>query len=262
MKSQVKLQVTKNYGLFREVLENRAVNLNTRPRRDLKKSMQTHGYLPAYPLYCTRKNGSLEIRDGQHRLATARALGLPVWYVVCDEVAEVAAINNTQCKWKLCDYAEAFAKGGNQNYQEVLDFAEAHKIGISDSVMILAGSVGETGFGGGVYFKKGLFVVHDRPRADRVVRLYYAMKTLCDTVRGRGFIPAIIAFCRIDGVDDDRLIMGARKRPQLLIKYGTRDGYLMMFETLYNFGRARKVPIKIDAENVIAGRHKGKNIPS
>lgn len=256
-KSQTgKMHATKNYSLFRRVEANRAVDLDTKARRNLRRSMETYGFLRWYPLSCVRRNGHLVIRDGQHRLETAKELGIAVWYVVEDAEPDIAEINNTQVVWKLKDYAHKFSQAGNKHYQEAMDFAEAHGMAIGVAAQILAGGVGNAC--SAPSFKAGLFVVKDRSIADRVVRIYHAIHDINADVRGCNVIAAICAVCQIKGIADDRLIKGAKRYPEALKKYGSRDGYLDMLEQIYNYGRSHKDPIKIAAENVIQSRRKAR----
>jgi len=247
---------TKNYGLFHSNTKNRPVDVSK--RRDLRESMTKYGYIPAYPIHCVRENSKLTVIDGQHRLAIAQELNLPVSYMVCDDAdVNIPALAKTQRVWKCCDYAGSFAAQGKAAYQELIDFAVQHNLPLSTSLSILSdqgGSINATSNTARKY-KNGEFVVKNRGQADRVARLYAAMSTYAPQIKTRFFIAALWAVCCVPGLDEERLVSGARRCPENLIKYGNRDAYLTMLEHIYNFGRTKKVPLKIEAENILSKRN-------
>ncbi len=256
-----KLQKTTDYKRFTYVQSNRTVNLQPKRRQDLRESMEKHGYLEAYPLYCTNGRGRLVIRDGQHRLAVARELGLPVYYVVCEQAAAIPMINTTQVAWGLKDYAQAFAAEGNPHYAELQDFALRHGLPLSICVSVLSNETPSDGGNNGnvlVAFRRGDFKVTSRAMGDRVASLYSEISRINREARGRWFLSALFAVCLIPGFDGSRLVKGARRCREAIQKYGSRDGYLQMIETLYNYGRRTKEPVKISAENVLASRNPSK----
>jgi len=257
MATKPTLQKTKKYGMFTNTEDNRTVRLNTASRKRLRKSMQQHGYLPAYPIKCCRVNGTLVVQDGQHRLAVAQELGLPVYYVVDDTQIDIPTIQGTQEKWKPRDYAESYAKRGNRHYQDLLEFADVYEIPLGVARQILGGNncckISGSGSSSNsiLKFNMGRFEITSRDNAERVVDLYYGLGKLNPKCKTRFLIGALFAFTQIEGVDDKRLLAHARRKPELICKYGSRDGYLDMLETIYNFGSRVHTPIRIPAENCI-----------
>ena len=252
---KAKLNVTKNYDLFETVDQNRAVDTSTKKRRDLRLSMIEHGYIPAYPIYVTRNgSGHLIIRDGQHRLETAASLQLPVYYIVCKAKADIATINNTQVVWKLKDYARAFAESGNSNYKELIEFSKVYEIPISVCISILGNCSSKASGPNLAKFRTGGFKITSPEFAERIANLYRRLAALSNDVKNARLVQALFGFCLVDGVDDERLIKGAKRDSGKLKKFGTREGYLEMFETIYNLGRQKKVSIKFPAENILRQR--------
>jgi hypothetical protein len=247
-----RLMHTRKYDLFSFVGENRPVDLSK--RRSLRESMGKYGFIPAYPLHCKMDDAKrLTIRDGQHRLAVAQELGLPVWYVVCVDDASIPLINSTQKRWSVADYAGSYAKQGNKHYQELLDFHRQHGIALSMAAAILAdtGSAGNTQ----AAFRDGLFVVKSRELADRIARLFVAITATEPACKTYLLVQTLYAICRVEGMDDDRLISNVRRCPELLRKYGSREGYLDMLERVYNYGRHTRYALKIEAENAMRARN-------
>jgi ParB-like chromosome segregation protein Spo0J len=76
-----KIVNTRNYRLFeRDSGENRPLDI--KKHKKLMESMKKYGFLEVFPVVVTRNGGDkLIVKDGQHRIAIAEALGLPVYYV-------------------------------------------------------------------------------------------------------------------------------------------------------------------------------------
>lgn len=246
-----KLMSTKNYDLFSYDKENRPLELDKRSK--LRRSLRIHGFIAAYPLHVVVKRSRLFIRDGQHRLAIARELGISVFYVICDDAADIAELNDTQQKWKINEYAGRYAAAGNQNYVEVIEFSARHAIPISTSMAILGDNAQERNLM--EKFKRGDFLVRSRDRAERIAKLYTQLGSINRIVRTRFLLGALFAACLVADLDDDQLVRGAKRAPELLMKFGTRDGCLDMLERVYNFGRKTKFPLKISAENALRQRN-------
>lgn len=243
--SSKSIMTTKNYRMFHVSEDNRPLDLSK--RKSLRDSMKAYGFLKSFPISCVR-NGSkrLIVKDGQNRLAIAEELGLPVHYFVEDVDYDIATVNNAQQKWSMKDYAMKWASQGRQPYCELLAFIEQHSMPISLGLSLLSGS---SHYSGEVRrkFKTGDFQVSDYDFADRVAGVYVQLVALSPVVRSRNCLSAMIAAMRVSGFDCKRLIDGAKKRPEKLKSYATRECYLDMIEDLYNFNRSKLVPIKLPA---------------
>uniref|UniRef100_A0A6M3KW12 ParB-like N-terminal domain-containing protein n=1 Tax=viral metagenome TaxID=1070528 RepID=A0A6M3KW12_9ZZZZ len=247
----LKFQATKNHGLFVPSDHNRPVTL--RGRKGLVESMRKHGFLPYYPIVCKRVNWTLQIVDGQHRLAAAQVLGIPVWYVVVRESDDfnVAEVNAEQKPWTNRDYAECFAAmdGGNKHYQAVLDFSKTYHVAVSLAAGVLAGVT--TFHIVRRSFKAGTFQIASKTFAAEVLTLYLELGALESSIKGQRMLTACLAVCKWSGFSGSRLLQGAKRCREKLVPYGTRDAFLGMFEELYNYGRAKKAALRIEALNAI-----------
>jgi hypothetical protein len=254
-----KLTVTRNYDLF-FFSGNRPVVLESGKRRLLRKSMQRYGYIQGFPVLCRRENGRLIVLDGQHRLTIAKELGLPVSYTVdCerDTPIEVHQINNTQKCWEPRDYVEVHAAAGKQDYKDILEFADRHGMPVAISAAIL----GDHGGGNNIRrsIADGSFKVRSRGSADRVANLFRELTKISRVVKSHLLIGALFAICQVEGMDDQRIIRGANRSPESLVKYGSKEAYLTMLEDLYNLGHSKnRVPLKFMAESAMRNRNPAK----
>lgn len=235
---------TKNYGQFVRSEENRPVDLSS--HKKLLESMKEYGFIPEFPIVCTRDSDNrLIIKDGQHRLAIATHLGIPVFWAESDVQFDTAKINCTAKTWQAKDYANTFAMSGKSDYQEGIDFAIQHGIPITIAFSLLGGTV--TFRNVREKFFSGNFKVSDRKWAGSVAGIYGFLSGLSSKVRNVRFIAACMAVCRVEGFDPKRLLANAERCSDKLQSFSTRDAYLDMLEDIYNFGRNKLVPLKIQA---------------
>lgn len=245
------ITATKNYRLFTVSDENRP--RDAKKHKKLRASMQEYGFLPSFPVVCARdKSGALVIKDGQHRLMFAEELGLPVYYTVESTDFDIAVVNSTSKTWALIDYAQKHALHGIQSYVEGLAFAERFGLPIGTAFALLGGT---TTFGNiQNAFIDGTFKIRDRAWAESVAILYGGLVAISKDIVNKRLIEACMACCRVDGFDAKRLIQGAQRNREALAAYSTRDGYLDMMESVYNYGRRQLMPLKVSAIQAMRDR--------
>jgi len=250
-KETKRINATKNYRLFARSDENRPLDIAR--HKKLEKSMKTYGFLSCFPIVCYRnEQKQLVVKDGQHRLAIAETLGLPVYWVEDSTDFDVAKINSSAQVWKLADYAQKYAANGVESYREGLDFSEQHQLPIGTSFSLLAGTTEFKNISNSFY--DGSFKVKDRAWADAVAGIYKPLTVLSPLVRSARFVEACMCLCRVDGFDASRLIHSAERCREKLVSYSTREAYLDMLDEVYNFGRSKRVALKFQATEAMRQR--------
>lgn len=240
-----KIQATKNYRLFvRHHDENRPLTPEKRQR--LKDSMKKYGFLKCYPIICFRdSDGKLIVKDGQHRLAIAEELGITVHWVLADTDFDVALVNATVKGWSKRDYAMKYAANGVKAYEEILDLHERHAISVTMAAQLLGGTATFQNISKS--FHSGTFKIKDRKWAEAVASLYAQLGNISRQLKDGHFLSSLMACCRVKDFDSDRLLNGAQKCREKLVKYGSREGYMDMLEQIYNFNRSKLFGLKIAA---------------
>jgi hypothetical protein len=239
-----KLQVTKNYRLFSRSIDNRP--LSEKNHKKLLRSMQRNGFLPCFPLACVREpNGNLIVYDGQHRLAYAETLGLPVYFVVLDKPFDIAEVNCAQEKWNTRNFAETFAAQNKQAYKIGLEFTDRHQLPIGIAFGLLAGTCSFTNIQ--EYYYGGTFKVKDMPYAEMVGAIYSQIIAISPIAKNARLIEACMAIGRVKDFDSARLVKGCERCREKLVAYSTRDAYLDVLEIVYNFGRKQLFALKNEA---------------
>jgi hypothetical protein len=248
------IKTTADYSAFERSADNRPVNL--KKHKNLIESMKQFGFLKCFPVVCVRSGKSLVVKDGQHRLAVAQMLGLPVHYVEADKDFDIAVINCTSKSWELRDYAAKFAENGHEDYAEGLHFSEQYRISIGVSFCLLAGTTCQSTLRR--QFADGDFAVKDRDWAHRVAGTYRKFMDIAGKgINGRPVMEALMAACRVKQFNPTRLLEGAEKHREMIANYSSRDACLTMLEKIYNHNRLAKnlFALKIEAEKAMRDRN-------
>lgn len=239
-----KIQTTKNYRLFSRSDENRPTDL--RKHKKLERSLRKYGFLRSFPIVCHRnKAGSLIVKDGQHRLAIAESLGLAVHWVEEAVDFDIAEINCSPIGWTVRDYAQKHMSNGKADYEEGLDFAAEFGLPIGNAFALLAGT---TNYGNiREVFQSGDFRVKDRDWARAVAGIYAPLCAMSHGVHNVRFLEACMGVCRVEEFDAKRLLHSAGRCREKLVSYSTKEAYLDMLESIYNFHRSRLFGLKAAA---------------
>jgi hypothetical protein len=246
-----KIQITKNYRLFKKSVENRPLNIIKHAK--LKESMQTYGFLASFPIVCRRdENGDLVVMDGQHRLYFAEELKLPVAWVEEEKKFDIAFINSVVGPWNIRDYAMKFAANGKEHYQEAIEFADLHGLPIGIAFAMLYGSV--TFHNLKKQFMAGEFEIRDFFWAERVATLFNNLVSIKAELKSARLLESCMGCCRVVEFDPKRLVRNARRCGEKLISYATKEGYMGMLEEIYNFGHSDKLSLKLKAIEAMRSR--------
>jgi hypothetical protein len=248
-----KLLSTTNYALFAKDIKNR--NYAPEKHKDLFASMRLHGFLPDYPISVWKnEKGDLVVKRGQHRLAFAEQLALPVWYVINEFEIDSADLERAESvPWTHIDYAENWLHRDKPNYQELIEYSTRSGIPMALSASLLMGTVSFNNIQ--LQFLSGEFVVRDRAYAETVATVYIAFKTFSRAMNGVHLIKAIASAARVEGFEAQRLISNISECPGALKKYSTRDGFLEMLEEIYNFRKKSPVALKFNAIQAMRARN-------
>lgn len=246
------VNVTKDYRLFERSDDNRVVNL--KKRKKLVESMKLYGFLRSFPICCVRNGDKhLVVKDGQHRLAIAEQLGLPVYWIEETTDFDVAIVNSTSKTWVLRDYAEKYARNGCRQYATGVEFADRFGVPIGTAFSLLAGTTSFTNIQ--PEFVAGKFKIKDLEWAECVGTVYSGVVEISPDVRSVRFIEACMACARVNGFDAARIIHNARQCRERLVSYSTRDAFLEMMEYVYNFKRQKTLPLKFLAVQAMRERN-------
>lgn len=248
-----KLQSTKNYAKF----ECAAFNREVKKTGALRKSMQKHGFIPAYPIHCeTRPNAKLAIVGGHHRFEVAKELGLPVYYVVADGLdVTIHEMETATNRWAVSDYLHSFCALSMEPYLVVKEFHERTGITLNLCISMLGGDTAGSGNHTNA-FKAGTYVVKDVEHAEIVGDI----TTFCTSAgvsfsSNSYFTQAISKMCRAEEFEPEIFKRRVSANPALMIRQPNVDAYMQLIEDVYNrLAKSKRLPLKFLADKAVSKR--------
>tara|TARA_R100001594_G_scaffold146879_2_gene198957 strand:+ start:110 stop:865 length:756 start_codon:yes stop_codon:yes gene_type:complete len=124
---------TEDYEMFKKMKHNRYVR--EQHVQKLKKSMKERYY--HIPLVVTK---DFEIADGQNRFEAIKSLGLPVYFIVLENITvkDVKKMNMNQEGWSRKEWAESYKSEGLTNYVYYLNIRKEFKVSHTVALALLA----------------------------------------------------------------------------------------------------------------------------
>lgn len=137
---QLSLQKTTNYKQFKTLPHNREIN--KRQVINIENSIKILDLTMFSPIMV--KNNY--IIDGQHRFNACMNLGLPVYFIELNTLAEkdvvtaIALLNNNSKNWSAEDFLHLYCQLGVESYMKVKDFMNDTKVSsLSVAIYFLSG---------------------------------------------------------------------------------------------------------------------------
>lgn len=239
----MKVMETMNYDKFELLPFNRPVMRTEK----LKKSMQRHGWIDAYPMHCIRnhKNGKLKIKAGHHRFTVARGLGIPVKYIVCNDDATIHELEQSTTKWTAKDYLLSHLREGkNPAYETVNQYHKKTGISVALCVAMLGGETAGS-HNKDFAFKEGTYRLGDPEHAQDVADIVLFCKKQCKISWSTNshFVTALSKIMRVDEFDPQQFKRKVKIFKSLMEKQRTIDDYLRLIESIYNRQSQDKIPL-------------------
>lgn len=229
----MKIEETTNYGQFKQIKGNRAVNRHQVNR--LIQSIGIRNMLKYAPIIVNEK---LEVIDGQHRLEAAKEMVLPIYFLEVPgaNLRDVQLLNAVNRPWTLEDFLAAYTVEGLPEYLKVQDFMKRSGYSLGVALYMLTKKLTNKSGTHITAFKDGSFEVTDPEWAEEMVE---NLRQFSPYVRpnvwaDRQYITALmIIFDK--GAKLDRLLERAEKKGELLHRQVNVSEYLRELEKIYNY---------------------------
>lgn len=240
--SVVKVHETSDYAKFKVLKGNRP--LKKAHLRFLRESISEHGDLGT-PIIV---NDEFEIIDGTHRKAALEELGLPVQYIQKKGfgLLQVHVLNTNRKNWSMTEFMNCYADLGKKHYIKYKEFYLKYEFAQTMTLAIIEGVTGGGGSaskqsGGTESFKRGEFIFKNpeaaEDRAEKIIMLkdiYYGYKKSL-------FVQAMLRLFRFKDYNHSEFVSKLKYQlDKLLIEPSTVNGYLRIFEDIYNYRRQGK----------------------
>lgn len=230
-----KINFRTDYEVFVFLNGNRPLNLK---KIEKIKTDVAAGFnlLPYCPVIVYEKDEQLFIIDGQHRFTVSKELGLPVYYVVSDELNlfQIATMNSKQDKWSDKDFLNCYIELGIEDYQILKEIIEEFQMGIGVTAELLM-------FGDYTKrketvsnFREGSFKVKFRSETEEFLELHNSLFGRYRFYSDRNLIAALQSI-RAKGKCDFKFLLDKIKQaPMLMDKQTSVKEYIYNIERVYN----------------------------
>jgi len=223
---------TNDYGIFKDITGNRHLNLSHLER--LTTSMEEK-YL-TIPIIA---NENYEVIDGQHRIACAKNLGLPIYFIICEgyTLKDVQMSNANNIKWENMDFAISWAEMDYYDYKEYIKFHRRYRFSHSVNLYLLSGSI-ENRRVSNYDFRAGRFKVTDINMAHKLAKMIYDFETTFPQgFKKKAFIMAALTLFRISEYGHEEMIRKGELQPRKFVNCATTEDNIRMLEEIYNYKR-------------------------
>lgn len=249
----MKLEKTTNYSMFVKNPEQRPID--ERHAKRIGENMQHVGYLPSKPIQCYKKGAKLVVVDGHHRLAAAKSLGIPIFYVIESDRSQqtMAAENLLVKKWSGIDFVRLYAARGIQSYKTLLYYVDRgipHNMAASMMINNSASSGNAN-----TAIQNGTFKIKSTEQIEMVDSILQEFGNKCPAIRSKMFISAISKCILWNGFNYDLFVRRLRENAGMIEKTSNEEQMLTQIEAVYNYRSRQPVPLKFHVEEATKARN-------
>jgi hypothetical protein len=251
MKTQI--METKNYGLFELHEMNRSVDEDSKNFQLLVKSMQTHGFISAYPLHCVTNGGEkLKIKAGHNRFRAAQKAGVPIKYVISSDTATIHELENGgPGKWKNNDYLESYYNK-SEDYRILKNFMDITGISLTNAASMFNNeSAGSHNWQSGEKFKRGEYKIKNYEHPWQVGDIVLFLNKIGINWSGNSYlVKAISRVIWIPEFSIEHFKQKCKTHKYLIERQKDLQGYIGLIDLIYNYKTAKSkkihIPIRVD----------------
>jgi len=246
-----KLQSTSNYDLFVPSEFNR----DLRSLKALKESMKKHGYIAAHPLHCIKgPGGKLIIKAGHHRFETAKSLGIPIWYVVCDDQSEIPELEGTLREWSFKDYITSYARAGSADHLAIIEYTQRTGISHRQAASLLSGECATSG-NVAKKVKRGGYSLKPNSHSEKLATIVTGLRDIgVPFYNNSNFVSALSSVSWLNEFDQKTFLHRSAGNLHLFVKQSTRDQFLELIDRVYNFQAKHRIALSFLAKEAARKR--------
>jgi len=236
------LKQTSNYELFIDNEEQPMMKKSN--LKKLRQSMSAIGFRPSKPIQVEKSGSKLKIIDGHHRFYTAKELGLPVYYVVEDNVSQdvMTFVNTSMRVWGLKDYIQMYCKRGLHDYCVLSEYMDKGlNCGIATELLGVPSKI-----------RSGEFKVVTTKFADFILTILDDVKDKHPHLKKNTFSRALAKIMMVKGLDRERLREQCDKHANLIQDLSNVSDMIDEIETVYNFRKkgSARMSIAFEAKKI------------
>ena len=246
------IESTTNYNMFTLDKTNRSVLPHH--VQCLKNSISQNNLLYLKPISV---NEEYVVVDGQHRLQAAQELGVPIYYVVGDNLGSaMILLNAAQKNWSNDEYLVYWAKKEVESYVKLLELKKKYKM--SFSTLLSWFGTYNTLFMREV-FRTGNYELPSNPvfmenlvAGQEIVEVFAQKKTHpCWLLGSCKFINSLRKVLECPYINNEHFIRKIWEYPKQLVIAGSTLDYTTQLVDIYNHRVSKKIKILVEG----TGKH-------
>jgi hypothetical protein len=235
--------VSEDYDRFTLSEFNRVPSLSKKLSESIKKNDLTQ-YNPILV------DNRLVIIDGQHRFLVCMELGLPIYFIISNEVMinDAADINQASKNWSTLDYIIHYYKRGVESYVKLVEYSEKYGLHTTNLLALGKGSVDKNQTvtdltkAGKFKFKMSDEKINELLSNFQVFREFY---DFADTTI---FFKAYIRVASLNGYSPEKMLNKLKEASGIVHRQPRQQLQIEELLKLYNYG-VRKQKLKLDKQS-------------
>ena len=237
-KAVASIYITNDYDKFSFIDGNR----NVRPNHVEKLCNSFREVQLEVPLVVDKH---YRIYDGQNRFMALKSLEFPIYYQIIDKMTlrMLQLLNSNSSNWSTAQYCRSYCELGNPEYYKYRDFKKKYKLGVRESMNLLAGA--RTNSNLEQMFADGKFVCKDYKNAIKKAEMLTELKPYVRFYKKRVFVNAMEILFNNRIYDHSKFVRKLKKRPAELTEQGTKTDYLKVIEGIYNWNELKKNKVRL-----------------
>ena len=222
------IHVTRDYGMFKTVKGNRAID-QSHVKRLIREMKKKDLELPIFI------NENDEVVDGQHTLEARKQLNKPIRYIrgKFESEFDVAVMNANRKNWPMTAYLNFHIENGKKDYQIVKAMTKQYSLPLECALYILAGGYSmwrETRDD----FKSGKFKITHLQRCNDIGSSLMYLKNNFNINLTRGFITAYAVVSEHPKFKWERFKNALKTKSALLLRGTNTEDFVRVFDKIYN----------------------------
>lgn len=233
--SEVKIWITQknaegNYDYDKFQLSE--FNRNPGHYKKVKESIEANDYTRYQPILVSKK---MEIVDGQNRFLACKELGLPIHFIVSEDIHIYAAadINQAAKNWGALDYARHYAKRGKDSYIMLLNLMAKYDQSIS--VVGAFGKMSKNARSHSHNIKQGSFEFRDDIDIDAFFEHMEIFKNYYDFAKKERFVKAMLKLYLHPDYSEEKMEQKLRLNSAIVKEQSKLNDQAAELIKLYNF---------------------------
>ena len=228
------IQQTTDYTLFKEISSNRDVD--RKHARKLADSIRRKNLLSVNPIIVNQR---MEILDGQHRLAAAKFLKVPIYYVVGEDIHhdDIAKLNTNKKNWVLMDYINYYTVKGRPEFKELSKLINEYQ---DLPVTFITSLISDEGRRQSSDIVEGRLNIGNLRNARTVITYIEDFATHFEHAYNSRFLEAMLFITNTGLYNHETMMAKIERNPGALIPCANKKQYIKLLQDIYNKGTHEK----------------------